>query len=88
MPGRLREFVGRKTPAEEIIDRLRSASVLLVGESDGFAEAGGAIQFTLEDNRVRFTINADVADRAGLKFSSRLLALAKIVHNSPTGRKS
>jgi YfiR/HmsC-like len=72
----------------EIVDRLQSASVLLVGESDGFAEAGGAIQFTLEDNRVRFTINTDVADRAGLKFSSKLLALAKIVRDAPNGRKS
>jgi hypothetical protein len=30
---------------------------------------------------VRFTINTDAADRAGLKFSSKLLALAKIVHD-------
>lgn len=72
----------------EIIDRLQNTSVLLVGESDGFAEAGGAIQFTLEDNRVRFTINTDVADRAGLKFSSKLLALARIVRDAPNSRKS
>jgi hypothetical protein len=72
----------------EIIDRLQTTSVLLVGESDGFAEAGGAIQFTLDDNHVRFTINKDVADRAGLKFSSKLLALAKIVRDPPNSRKS
>jgi hypothetical protein len=37
--------------------------------------------FALEDNHVRFTISTDSADRSGLKFSSKLLALAKIVHD-------
>ena len=55
---------------------------MLVGEASGFAAAGGAIQFTLEENHVRFLINVDAADRAGLKFSSKLLALAKIVHGA------
>jgi hypothetical protein len=63
-----------------IIDQLRGASVLVVGETDGFAQAGGTVQFTLEQDRVRFTINPDAAERAGLRLSSKLLALAKIVH--------
>jgi hypothetical protein len=42
---------------------------------------GGTIEFTLEDSRVRFAINTDAVDRSGLKFSSKLLALAKIVHD-------
>jgi YfiR/HmsC-like len=65
----------------EIIGSLQGANVLLVGETNGFAALGGAIEFTLEDNHVRFAINADAADRSGLKFSSKLLALAKIVHD-------
>jgi hypothetical protein len=65
----------------EILESLRGANVLLVGETSGFAAAGGTIEFTLEDNRVRFTINTDAADRAGLMFSSKLLALAKLVHD-------
>jgi hypothetical protein len=55
---------------------------LVVGETSGFAAAGGTIEFTLEDNRVRFTINTDAADRAGLMLSSKLLALAKLVHDA------
>jgi hypothetical protein len=71
----------------EIIDQLRGASVLVVGETDGFAQAGGTVQFTLEQDRVRFTINPDAAERAGLRLSSKLLALAKIVHDaSASGR--
>jgi len=65
----------------EILASLHGANVLLVGETDGFAVSGGTIEFTLEENHVRFTINTDAADRAGLTFSSKLLALAKIVHD-------
>lgn len=67
--------------AADLANRLKGRAVLLVGESDGFATSGGTIQFTIEDNRVHFVINPDAADRAGLKISSKLLALAKIVHD-------
>jgi hypothetical protein len=67
----------------DIVDHLRGANLLLVGDTTGFASSGGTIEFTLdEENRVRFTINTDAADRAGLKFSAKLLALAKIVHDA------
>jgi hypothetical protein len=65
-----------------IVESLQGTSVLLVGDTTGFASSGGTIEFTLDhENRVRFTINIDAADRAGLKFSAKLLALAKIVHD-------
>jgi len=70
----------------EILVKLRGECVLIIGETDDFASSGGTIQFTLEDNRVRFFINPDAADRAGLKISSKLLALAKIVRDTPSGK--
>ncbi len=72
----------------EIEDRLRGASVLLVGEFAGFADAGGALQFIIEDNRVRFLINTDAAQRAGLRLSSKLLSVATVVHDSARNGKS
>jgi hypothetical protein len=66
----------------EIVRGLRGHSALLVGESEGFASSGGAIQFVLDQNRVRFAINPDAANRAGLKISSKLLALATIVRDA------
>jgi hypothetical protein len=66
---------------QEIIESLPGANVLLVGETTGFAVSGGTIEFTLENNHIRFTINTDAADHAGLKFSAKLLALAKVVHS-------
>jgi hypothetical protein len=65
----------------EIIGSLQAANVLLVGESNRFAVSGGTIELTLEDNHIRFKINTDAADRSGLTVSSKLLALAKIVHD-------
>jgi hypothetical protein len=70
----------------EILGGMRGHNILLVGESEGFASAGGIIQFVFEQNRVRFAINPDAANRSGLKISSRLLALATIVHD--TGRNA
>jgi hypothetical protein len=72
----------------DIVQALHGSSVLLVGEADGFAEAGGTIQFALEDNHVRFLINPDAAARAGLKVSSKLLSLARVVHDSPGNARS
>lgn len=63
------------------LDSFRGTHVLLVGETDNFASSGGTIEFILEDNHVRFIINTDAADRARLRFDSKLLALAKIVHD-------
>lgn len=64
---------------------LGGSNALLVGELPGFAAAGGAIEFTIEDNHVRFAINPDAIQKAGLQVSSQLLALAKIVREGRNG---
>lgn len=63
----------------QILAILKGTSVLTVGEMSRFAARGGMIQFALEDKQVHFDINLDAASRSGLKISSRLLALARIV---------
>jgi hypothetical protein len=72
----------------EILGGLKGANALVVGETEGFAAAGGTVQFTLEENHVRFAINTDAAERAGLKVSSKLLSLARVVHDSGKGDRS
>jgi hypothetical protein len=64
---------------DEILQSVKGLPILTVGETPGFAERGGVIRFTLEDNRVRFEVNVDAAHRADLNISSRLLTLAKII---------
>jgi hypothetical protein len=63
----------------EVSNSLSELSVLLVGETEGFAESGGVINFILENERVRFEISPSAAARVHLKISSKLLQLAVIV---------
>ena len=67
----------KRSPA--ILELLKSASVLTVGETSNFAAAGGVINFKLEDGKVGLEINVCSAERARLKISSKLLSLAKII---------
>src|SRR5438094_3410368 len=68
-----------KSRLQEIFENLKSARVLTVGETQGFASSGGIINFVEENNKVRFEINTDAAHRTGLNISSELLKLAKLV---------
>ena len=68
-----------------ILEALQGQNVLTVGEDGVFTQCGGIINFVKEDNRVRFEVNVTAAERAGLKISSRLLALARIVKGSAQG---
>jgi hypothetical protein len=72
---------------DAILGQVRGRCVLTVGEVEGFAEAGGVINFTTEENKVRFEINPAAAEGAGLKISSKLLSLARIVRRGPSGGK-
>ena len=65
----------------EILNSLKGASALVVGESEGFAARGGGIQFFFEENKMRFSVNIDAVQRARLALSAKLLALARIVHD-------
>ena len=74
-----------KKELARILEALQGQSVLTVGEDGVFTQCGGIINFVKEDNRVRFEVNVSAAERAGLKISSRLLALARIVKSLPQG---
>jgi hypothetical protein len=81
-------FVGGSSDrkhVEEMLATTGSLPILTVGETDRFAESGGAIGFCTEDNKIRFEVNLDAAGKAGLKISAKLLALAKTVLGAPKG---
>ena len=60
----------------EILDGTRREPVLTVGETPRFLRDGGMIRLLVEDDRVRFQIDAHRAEAAGLRVSSQLLSLA------------
>jgi len=68
-----REFIQQKLIEAE------NRSILTVGETEGFAQMGGIINFFMEQNRLRFEVNVDAARKAGLKLSSQILMSAEIV---------
>jgi hypothetical protein len=55
---------------------LRELPVLTVSDIRGFTELGGIIEFRIIANKVRFDINLNAAESAGLSVSSKLLSLA------------
>jgi hypothetical protein len=61
----------------KIMDSIRGTSVLTIGESTQFTQSGGMIRFVIQENKVRFEINASAAGQARLRISSKLLALSK-----------
>jgi YfiR/HmsC-like len=67
----------------EIVRALHGQGVLLVSDMDEFLERGGMITFFLDADRLKFAINPESAEQAGLKISSKLLGLAKVVMPEP-----
>ena len=59
----------------------RESAMLTVGDAADFTQVGGVIRLFEKDRKLRIEINVDAAERAQLKISSKLLSLAKIVHN-------
>jgi hypothetical protein len=68
-----------KSQLKQILSELDSGAILTVSEIDGFAENGGIIHFYLEGGKVRFEINPVAAQHDGLRVSSQLLSLGKII---------
>ena len=72
---------GEESRFEAMSTALRQAQVLTIGESPRFADAGGMITFLREADKIRFAVNRDSAERAGLKISAQLLKLATDVQH-------
>jgi hypothetical protein len=53
--------------------------MLVVTECDNGLQLGSVINFRLVDERVRFDVALDAAERNGIKLSSRLLTVANRV---------
>jgi hypothetical protein len=73
---------------DSVVEAVKWLPVLTIGDTPGFARRGGIMNFTLEDNKIRFEVNVEAAKHADLTISSRLLTLARIVQQvASDGRK-
>lgn len=68
---------------EEWLQAVRGRPILTVSQLDQFLKEGGLINFYTEGKSLHFEIAADAAEVAGLRLSSRLLALARVVRAEP-----
>ena len=81
----IRSSAGRKG-TQAVIDAVASTTVLLVGEDEDFLRQGGMINLVPANGTIRFEINREALERAGIRVSAELLATADHGSgNSPTG---
>jgi hypothetical protein len=71
-------FVGRRHPNPRAVIRAAQEQGVLTVTENGL-EAGGAINFVVDENRVGFEVSLDAVERAGHRISSRMLAVARRV---------
>ena len=64
---------------KQIFESVRGTDALTVGDTKGFVQQGGMINFVLDNNRVQFEVNRKAAEQGGLRISSKLLSVAKLV---------
>jgi len=83
-------FVGvsEEKHVPQILEKVKGSRVLTVGETNGFTQSGGMINFSVEGSRVRLDINLDAAARARLKISAKVIAVARVVTGDASGGKS
>jgi len=82
-------FIGVSEPGRlrEVLKETAGRGILTVGESEQFAETGGVLGLALAESMVRFKVNLEAADRAGLRISSKILALGEVLGNLPAKRR-
>ena len=73
---------------ESVTQAVRGTSILTIGETPEFLDAGGMVSLVMEGSKLQFDVNLGAAERAHLKMSSRLLALARHVIGTAQAEKS
>ncbi|MDP9199995.1 MAG: YfiR family protein [Pseudomonadota bacterium] len=66
----------------QVLSRLKGTQTLTVADFAGFVGRGGAVELFLDQDRVRFRIDRDAAQRAGVVLRSQLLRAAASVEET------
>jgi hypothetical protein len=78
-------FIGKpeRSRQRQLLRQAQGLPILLVTESEGALAQGSMINFRVVDDRVRFEVSLDPAEKSGLKLNSRMLAIAISVMKEP-----
>ena len=63
----------------DILKKIDGRNILTISDSNGFANEGVAINFVIVEGKIKFEINSNAINQAGLQVSSHLLKLAILV---------
>jgi hypothetical protein len=63
------------------LGEIKTLPILTVSDNRNFSQTIGIIELFVEAGRMRFAINVDALERSGLRLSSKLLGLAKVIRN-------
>lgn len=66
-----------RTSAKRLAEAVNDRPILTVGSVPRFLRDQGIITFVIDEGRVRFDINHQLAERLKIRFESRILALAR-----------
>jgi hypothetical protein len=72
---------------ERILGHLKNAPVLTVGDTEGFAERGVAVNLYVADDQVRFEVSRRALQQHQLEASYHLLTLAKLVGDEQQAKR-
>lgn len=70
---------GESARSPALMRAAQQANVLTVTEAQNGLQAGSVINFRLVDDRIRFEVSLEAAEKSNLKLSSRLLSVAYAV---------
>jgi hypothetical protein len=76
-------YIGRSEDGrlDSLLRRLNGRRLVTVSDIDGFALAGGMVEFSLrsDGSGIQILINRKAAQRQGIEFNAQLLRLARII---------
>jgi hypothetical protein len=67
---------------KELLGLTSGNHILTVSDLEGFAKKAGMVGFVKDNNKIRFEINLDAAQKENIKIRSQLLTLAKEIYSS------
>ena len=63
----------------KVLEKIKGKNTLLVTDNDGMIKKGSCINFFYEDNKQRFEVSNENAKLQGLKISTKLSSIAKVI---------
>jgi len=73
----------KKHRLKQILSALKNRPLLTVSDIEGFAANNGMVEFTTKSDRIRLVINLRAVRKPGIKLSSNLIELARLVGEQP-----